>query len=92
MTGPLVAAALTLFIFVGGWFAWWEWGVTERKLIRQARVEAFRAAFNSAYPPVQLDAPYAAAITHTLLRAELASHDRLVSALDRRPPVLEVVA
>ncbi len=83
---------LVLAIFLAGWFAMWDWRRLERQIDRLA--ERRRWGADNQYARVstaEMQTAYEDALRCTLIRNDLVSHDYLVQALERRPPVLEVI-
>ncbi len=93
MTAAFIIGGCTLGLFLAGWFALWTVGVQHDRAMRRLHVERWRKERTVEMPDVSLVEPYAAAIEHTLTRANLVTADALVAVIERRHrPRIEVVA
>ncbi len=83
MAADFLIAGFALFVFLAGWFALWTVGVQHDRAMRRLHVERWRQQRVAEFPDVSLVEPYAAAIEHTLTRANLATAEALVAAIER---------
>ncbi len=92
VTAGLIAAGITLGLFLAGWFAIWTVGIQHDRAMRRLKVERWRKERAVEFPEVSLAEPYDEAIYHTLTSANLVTADALVAAIERRhrPPHVEV--